>query len=570
MKTIALVGNQNSGKTTLFNYLTGTHQKVGNFPGITIEVKHGKLLNHPEIEIIDLPGIYSLDNYSSEEENAINFLFDKKIDAIIDVIDSTCLERHLLLTNELIKLNKPIFLFMSFIDEFKKEKKEDKFNLLENSSGCKTLLLDYKDKTLNKKIYNLINQEIDIKLQKQINTELFKQKERSNSFDFDKVFLHKYFAYPIMILIFSFILFLAFYLGGSVLGSLINNFIDYLTNILHEYFKNAEINRIMASFLLDGLLPGLGSLISLLPTILILFFCVSILEDSGYLARIAVIMDRILRPLGLSGRSFISLILGYGCTVPAVMSSKILVDKKEQELLIKLVPYSLCPARMMILLAILPLIFGKYVFFVLLGFYLLANLVMVLMSILFRLKNKNKPPLLIIELPKYRRPSLKNAYFLVEEKLKDYINKAFNVILLATIAIWFLSSFDWKMQFIEDKNLSILSSLGNIFSFIWRPFNFPESYKVTSSLICGLLSKESFLSSMVILYGSSENIISSFSKESLCALLVFVTLYMPCIAVFSVVRKEFNSFYKTIKVFLIETVVAYIISLLVYWILILI
>lgn len=569
MKTIALVGNQNSGKTTLFNYLTGNHQKVGNFPGITIEVKHGKLLNHNDIEIIDLPGIYSLDNYSSEEKNAIDFLLDQKIDAIINVIDSTCLERHLLLTNELLNLNKPLFLFLSFIDEFKKEKKKNKFDLLESTSGCKTILLDYKDKTLHKRISNLLAEDFSIGLQKKINPELFKQEEKKNKFDLDNIFLHKYLAYPIMITIFSIILFLAFYLGGNILGTLINDFFNYLITILNNYFLRFEVNQILSSFLLEGIIPGLGSLISLIPTILILFFCISILEDSGYLARIAVIMDRILRPVGLSGRAFISLILGYGCTVPAVMSSKILVDKKEQELLIKLVPYSICPARMMILLAILPLLFKEYAFFVLLIFYLLANLVMIMVSFIFRLKSKNQVPLLIIELPKYRRPSIKNAYFLVEEKLKDYINKAFNVILLATIAIWFLSSFDWKIQFIEDKNLSILSSLGNILSFIWLPFNFPESYKVTSSLICGLLSKESFLSSMVILYGSSENIISSFSKESLCALLVFVILYMPCIAVFSVVRKELKSFCKTLKIFLFETIIAYIVSLFVYWILIL-
>lgn len=565
---IALIGNQNSGKTTFFNYLTGSYQKVGNFPGITVEMKYGKLKHFPEIEIVDLPGVYSLDNYSEEEKETINFLKNNQVDYIINIIDGTCLSRHLLLTKELLKLNTKVILCISFFDEMTTQQKEN-LQKLEREEQISLFLIDYRNKKLIDDFYSKLHNKNENK--KELNLSLLENEDVRIKNDLDRVFLNRFLAYPLMILIFSLILFLSFYVGGNILGNAISSFFDYLIGFLNNFFIRINLNIIITSLLLEGIIPALGTLLSLAPTLLILFFCISLLEDSGYLSRVAALMDRLLRPLGLSGRSFVCLILGYGCTVSGVLASKILTDKEEKKLVLKLVPYSICPARMMILLAVLPLLFHEYAFFALLLIYLLANSIMILMSFIFRMKKKNKVPYFILELPKYRFPSFKNAFYLVEEKLKDYIARAFNIILISTVFIWFLSSFDYKMNFLlEDRNTSLLSILGNSISFIWLPFNFPEPYKVTSSLIIGLISKESFLSTMVILYGSLENIINLFTSENLIALIVFVMLYMPCIAVFSVVKKENKSFIKTFLIFTLETLIAYLVSILIYFILMLI
>lgn len=565
---IALVGNQNSGKTTFFNYLTGSYQKVGNFPGVTVEMKHGRLKHYSEIEIIDLPGIYSLDDYSEEEKETTKFLKNNQVDYIINIIDGTCLNRHLLLTKELLKLNTNVILCISFFDEMTTQQKEN-LQKLEREEQCSLFLIDYRNKKLIDDFYSKLHNKNENK--KELNLSLLENEDVRIKNDLDRIFLNRFLAYPLMILIFSLILFLSFYVGGNILGNAISSFFDYLIGFLNNFFIRINLNIIITSLLLEGIIPALGTLLSLAPTLLILFFCISLLEDSGYLSRVAALMDRLLRPLGLSGRSFVCLILGYGCTVSGVLASKILTDKEEKKLVLKLVPYSICPARMMILLAVLPLLFHEYAFFALLLIYLLANIIMIFMSFIFRLKKQNKVPYFILELPKYRLPSLKNAFYLVEEKLKDYVSRAFNIILIATIFVWFLSSFDYKLNFLLcDKSTSLLSILGNAISFIWLPFNFPEPYKVTSSLIIGLISKESFLSTMVILYGSLENIINLFTSESLIALLVFVMLYMPCIAVFSVIKKENKSFIKTFLIFTLETLIAYLVSILIYFILMLI
>lgn len=565
MKRVALVGNPNSGKTTLFNFLTGMHQKIGNFPGVTVDIKSGICRFDETIEIVDLPGIYSLEAETGEERVARDFLDREKIDLIVDVIDATVLERSLLLAVELRKRPFPVVAALNFCDEIEDipDAQVEAFLKcpVQKISAGKGLYIG----ELIEKISACKSQE---PLASSIRADRFFNRQNDASLlertkKIDRLVLRRFSGAMLMVSIFAFILFASVFFGGMVLSPILNAFLEDGLEWLRKIMTEMGIHEAIRSFFCDGVLLGLATVFSIFPTILILFFFISLLEDSGYFARIAVLSDRMFRSLGLSGKSSVPLFLSFGCSVPAVMSARTLPDEEERKKTIALIPYLICPARLMILLSFGAVLFpGKLILFIF--FFYLLSIAIVIFSA-FLIKRKKHPEPFVLELPKYRVPSFRNAFFLIQDKLKDYIDKAFGIILLSSVAIWFLQSFDFHLRYVYgNSEISLLAEVGKHLASLLKPFHFSEGWKVASSLVSGFISKETFLTSMVQLYGSLSAITACFSFAQIIALLVFVMLYMPCIATFSVVRKELGSGKKAIFLFLIQTVVAYGISYIFY------
>lgn len=565
MKRIALIGNPNSGKTTLFNFLTGMHQKIGNFPGVTVDIKSGFCRFDNTVEIVDLPGIYSLEAEAGEEKLTRDFLDSENVDLIVNVADATILERSLILAVELRKRSVPVVVALNFCDEIEDVPDERLAVFLkcpvQKISAAKGLYI----RELVEKISACENQE---PLARSIEADRFftRRKERSlleRTKKLDHLFLHRFFGAMLMLLMFAFVLFASVFVGGMILSPIINHFLEDGLEWLRGIMTEIGIHEAIRSFFCDGVLLGLATVFSIFPTILILFFFISLLEDSGYFARIAALSDRMFRNLGLSGKSSVPLFLSFGCSVPAVMSARTLSDEEERKKTIALIPYLICPARLMILLSFGAVLFPGAMIVFIFGFYLLSVMVVILCA--FLMKKKRNPEPFILELPKYRMPSFRNAFFLIQDKLKDYIDKAFGVILLSSMVIWFLQSFDFRFRYVNgNSEISLLAEVGKTLSFLLEPFHFSEGWKVASSLISGLISKETFLTSMVQLYGSLAAVTESFSFAQIVALLIFVMLYMPCIATFSVVRKELHSGKKAAFLFTVQTVIAYGVSYIFY------
>lgn len=651
---IALIGNQNCGKTTLFNNLTGSNQRVGNFPGVTIESKQGFVKGN-DIEIIDLPGIYSLSPYSQEEIVTRNYLIKEEIDIILNIIDVTNIERNLYLTLQLIELGKPMIVALNMMDEMIGSGNVVNITMLSEKLGVKCLpivaskgegvnellkeaeyigknhilpkvldicceespihraihsvmlqILDHsekykiparyaathlleEDRALEKEL-NLSQNEIEIidHMIKEMETETgydneisvammryeyidnicsktvkrknIQTKEQIRSNKVDNILTNKYFAFPIFFLILGLIFYLTFDLIGGNLQGLLENILSKGTEGIRSAMTKASFSPFSISLLCDGIIGAIGSVLSFLPVVVLLFFFLSLLEDSGYMARIAFIMDKPLRKIGLSGRSFVPMLIGFGCSVPAVMSTRTLTSNKDKKLTLMLIPFMPCTAKLPILTVLCAAFFGKFAVWVMLLMYVISITLGILVAAVIQFVKRSKPTPFMLELPAYRIPTFKNTIILMWEKAKDFIKKAFTIVFIASLVIWFLSSFDAKLNYLNGKvNSSILSQVARFITPIFNPIGVYD-FEVTSAIIAGLSAKESVVSTLEILSFDLGNLslLQGFS------ILVFVMLYMPCIATFSVVCKELKSHKLGIIYMLFQTVFAYLVSVLIF------
>lgn len=655
----ALIGNQNSGKTTLFNQLTGANQHVGNFPGITVEQKFGELKNNKNSTVVDLPGLYSIRTYSEEEKLTRDFILDQKPDGIINVIDATNIERSLYLTLQLLTLNIPIVLALNMMDEVKNNGGTINIPKLSENLGIPVIPISasknegvedvvlainkaVKEKNLPKHIdfcdygpvhrcihavVHLIEDHADmVGISKRfIATKLIEEpeeyskkiglnknetdllehtivemetetgldrnsaiadmrysfiekicqicvvksketKEHKRSVKIDKILTSKYFSIPIFILIICGIFALTFMTIGKWLSDGLGALIDFTALNTVAFLEDYGLNPHIISFIENGIFAGLGGVLCLLPYILCLFLFLSLLEDSGYMARVAFIMDKPLRKLGLSGRSFVSIIIGFGCSVPAVMSTRTLNSKRDKHLTILIIPFISCSAKVIVFasivgcglfspLAQILIIAGLYLFGVVLG--------LLTMFIASKTLHKGKPVPFVMELPNYRLPSFKSVCLLLWEKISGFIKKAFSVIFIATLIIWFLNSYDLTLNYCSDTgNNSILQVVGNLLAPLFKPITGVYDGRIVASLISGFAAKEAVISTLTMLGANLATVIPSIA--GILGFLTFVLLYTPCVATVATIKKELNSFTKTLLFVIFQCVIAYVMACLVY------
>lgn len=668
---IALVGNPNSGKSTLFNLLTGSYQYVGNWPGVTVERKEGRIKNIDEnITVVDLPGVYSLSPYSPEEIVTRNYVMNECPDFVINILDSTNLERNLYLTTQLLELDCRVILVLNMIDLLKNKNKIIDIKELEKNLGVpavcisagkstgidellKTLTNSLKSNKKNRYNNNLYSQNIENSLEniskivnpsqkyilnnrfktvkifendsliikesnltkeqvnkiseirKKISQNYSKQEDiiipderymyihelckrctknidKKNIFDsnlisqkIDCILTGKYTG----VLCFLLILFLIFYVTFGSFGVILKEFCEdfinnYTRNLIGRILNYAGASPWSKSLMLDAVIGGVGSVISFLPQVILLFSMLSVLEDCGYMARVTFIMDKLMRKMGLSGKAFVPFIMGFGCTVPAVMSTKILENKKDRNLAIFLLPFMSCSAKMPVYLMFTSIFFGKHKILVIFLLYIIGILCGILTSYIFKdsvFQGEESP--FILELPDYKIPSLKNIRLNVWDKAKDFVERAGTVILISSVIIWFLQSFSINFKFVSNNSESILAKIGNIIAPVFKICGF-GNWKACVSLLTGLLAKESIVSTLSVLYFSqSKNItnliLQDFNVYNSISFLIFALLYTPCIAAVSAICREFtNKKYAILSIFY-QISIAYIISALVYQLLIL-
>ncbi len=658
--TFALVGNQNAGKTTLFNQLTGSNQHVGNFPGVTVDRKDGQIRKHPETLITDLPGIYSLSPYSPEEIVSRNFVLDEKPLGIINVVDATSIDRGLYLTMQLLETDIPMVLALNMMDEVRNNGGYVDINSLEKELGIPVVAIsasknegideliehaihvckyqekpsrqDYCDvKDLNGAVHrclhsimaviedhaekaglplrfcaskvadhdkaiidrlNLDPNEIETieHLIKQMEDECgldsaaaiadmrykFIMKttkasvirpnesiEHLRSKNIDKVLTGKYTAIPSFVLIMALVFYITFGLVGPVFENLIAGLVNWLTLITDNALTNAGVNPVLHSLIINGIFEGVGSILSFLPIIVILFFFLSILEDSGYMARVAFVMDKLLRKLGLSGRSIVPMLVGFGCTVPAVMSARTLPSERDRKMTILLVPFMSCSAKLPIYAFFAAAFFKKYAALVMTGLYFIGILISIIIALIFKntiFKGEAVP--FVMELPNYRLPSAKNVAQLLWEKAKDFLTRAFTVIFIATILIWLMQNFSFSFNLVADSKDSILAGISSFISPIFRPLGF-EDWRITTSLFTGFMAKESVVSTLNILFGSTEALMEVLTPLKAFSLLIFCLLYSPCVAAVGTIRKEMGISW-ALGVIIFTTSIAWICSFIFY------
>lgn len=656
----ALVGNQNSGKTTLFNQLTGSNQHVGNFPGVTVDKKEGQIRKYQNTIVTDLPGIYSMSPYTSEELVSRDYILNEKPQGIINIVDATTIERGLYLTVQLLELDIPMVLALNMMDEVKNNGGYIDFNALEAKLGIpvvaisaaknegvdeliehaihvakyqeKPLVQDYCDKDDNggavhrclHSIMHLIEDHaIDSKLPirfaaakcaegdhliidklnleqneketldhivSQMETErnldkqaaiadmryafirkctkvsVFKPstlKENRRSTNIDRILTGKWTGIPIFIGIMGLVFFLTFDVIGAFFESLLEKGINSLSILVDGLLTNAQVSSGLHSLIIDGIFKGVGSILTFVPLVVVLFFFLSILEDSGYMARVAFIMDKLLRKIGLSGRSIVPMLIGFGCTVPAVMSARTLPSERDRKMTILLIPFVSCSAKLPIYAFFANAFFPEYKALAMIIIYILGILVGLLVAVIFRktIFKGNAVPF-VMELPSYRLPSAKNVAQLMWQKAADFIERAFTVILVASIVIWFLQSFDTKLMMVSDPSNSMLALIAGFISPIFKPLGF-GNWQVTTSLITGFLAKESVVSTMSMLFGSINNIRLYLSLASVISLLVFCLLYTPCIAAINAIKKELGLHY-ALMVVVFQCIVAWVLSFGIY------
>ncbi len=661
IKKIALIGNQNCGKTTLFNALTGSSQHVGNFPGVTVEQKTGFIKKHKdELELIDLPGIYSLSPYTSEEIVSIRYLLEAKPCLIINIIDATNMERNLYLTTQLLELNIPMILVLNMMDEVivsgnsididglkerlemdvvpisasKNEGIEDVITAIEKNLDQSSHHIDICHGVVHKAIHSIshivehsaqslhlplrycvtkiiegdedmfdklhidqgdrhIIEHILEKMEEEAGTDreaalvdmrysfiedvcqhtVFiesETKEQIRSEKIDRLLTHKYLGIPIFILIMLFIFYLTFSLIGAPLQDLMDSLIGQFSNLIIHLLEVNDVAYWLRSLVGDGILAGVGSVLSFLPVIVILFFFLSMLEDSGYMARVAFVMDKALRKIGLSGRSFVPMLIGFGCSVPAIMATRTLSSDRDRKMTIILTPFMSCSAKLPIYGMIIAAFFPHKAAIVMLTIYCIGILVAIISAIL--LKNTvfiGEPVPFVLELPAYRIPTLKNVYLNVLDKAKDFIHKAFTIIFMASIVIWFLQSFSFTFDFVSDSSQSILAAIGSFVSPIFAPLGFND-WRASTALMTGITAKESVVSTLTVLTQSSSTaafhqaLAGIFTPLSAFAFLVFTVLYMPCVAAFAATRRELHSWIQAILTVLFQTGMAYLVAFLIY------
>ena len=662
MHVIALAGNQNSGKTTLYNNLTGSNQHVGNFPGVTIEKKEGQLKKYKDISLVDLPGIYSLSPYTMEEVVTRDFLLKENPDLILNIVDATNIERNLYLTLQLMDLSIPMVIALNMMDEVTASGNSIDVKKLSCHLGVPVVpisaskgegiseLIDVVIKTVKEKsspkkldfcvgevhkaihsISHLIDEQAEaagypvrfaatklvegdeptIKSLKITENQLHiiehvvkdmeaalqtdreaaladmrycyieqicsetvvkkqETKEQQRSEKIDKVLTHKYFGIPIFFGIMFFIFWMTFNVIGAPLQGLLEELIGVITEITSNAMIAFDVSDWLHSLVIDGIFAGVGSVLSFLPLIVILFFFLSLLEDSGYMARVAFLMDKLLRKIGLSGRSFVPMLIGFGCSVPAIMATRTLASERDRKMTIVLTPFMSCSAKLPIYGMITVAFFPDNAAIVMIGLYIMGIIAAVISGLL--LKNtifKGEPVPFVMELPAYRIPSRRSVLIHMWEKGKDFIQRAFTVIFLGTIIIWFLQSFNWSFDMVEDSSNSILAYLGSLIAPIFIPLGFND-WRASTALITGLTAKEAVVSTLSVLTGAvtdsqlSEVMFTMFSPLSAFAFLTFVLLYMPCIAAFAATKRELGSLKYAALAALYQTVTAFIAGMLVY------
>lgn len=658
----ALVGNQNCGKTTLFNQLTGSNQHVGNFPGVTVDQKIGVIKNMKDSTIVDLPGIYSIRPYSSEEIVTRDFILKQKPDAILNIVDATNIERNLYLTLQLLEMRLPMVIALNMMDEVENNggtidvkklseeigvpvvpisaaKKQGLDDLTKTMSEVATkkilpakmdfcsgavhrsihsvchiiedhaeacsmsprfvtssviqgdedivaeLNLDENEKELIEHTIVQMEKEMDLDrnealadmrytfiekvVSEAVKKKATKNKERIRSEKIDKVLTNKWLAIPTFIGIMLLIFYLSFDLIGGILTELLGKGIDELGVLTGNAMASAGINPVVTSLVVNGVFAGVGSVLSFLPVIVILFFFLSILEDTGYMARIAFVMDKLLRKIGLSGRSIVPMLIGFGCSVPAVMSTRTLSSNRDRKMTIFLTPYMSCSAKIPIYSVFTMAFFPKYRALVMMGLYLLGIVVGILISLIFKKTvYKGNPTPFLMELPNYRMPSVKSVLLLMWEKAKDFIKKAFTIIFLASLVIWFLQTFDYKFNVVESIDQSLLGIIGKGLAPILYPLGITD-WRVSTSLIAGISAKEAVVSTLAVLMGTSVSELSGvlatvFSPLTAFAFLVFTLLYTPCIAAVTTIGKELGSRWWTLAVIVFQCVVAWVVSFVIY------
>ena len=580
MTTVALLGNPNVGKTTLFNALTGSNQYVGNWPGVTVEKKEGYF---KDIKIVDLPGIYAMDTFSNEEIVSKEFLLRDDVDVILNIVDGSKLDRNLYLTTQLKKFNKPIILAVNMIDvlesngfeiDFEKLSSEMDVTVVPISAAKKSGLKELTDIIENKKWKSSIsNERFDFKSEKEaykfIENTLKKSINKSASIKkpisekLDKFILHPILAFPIFIVAIA----LMFQLTFAWVGQPISDWLDGLLNdSLIPYLSHllSGTSPWFSSLLVDGIVAGVGSIIVLLPVILTLFACITFLEESGYMARVAFLMDKIMRRMGLSGKAFIPLIIGFGCNVPAIMSARTLESEKDRKLTALLVPLMSCNARLAIYSVFVSIFFKEHQGLIVASLYFLSVFIAFILGVIFKktLFKKQEEPF-IIELPSYSMPQLSSIALQVWEKCKSFLKKAGTLIFAMSVLIWFLSNFNVSGM-ASDVNSSFLAQFGQFISPIFAPLGF-GNWQSAVSLLSGLLAKESVISTMQIVYAGDLNTVlpTFFTAVSAYSFLVFVLLYVPCISTIGAMKKEYGAKLTTFS-FVFQTTLAWVVAFLVF------
>lgn len=660
---IALIGNQNSGKTTLFNELTGSNQHVGNFPGITVEQKHGFVRGFKEeVEIIDLPGIYSLSPFSDDEIITRDILLSGEIDGIINIVDATNLERNFYLSMQLLTLQIPMVVALNMMDEVKNNKssidivgmsKDLEVSVVPISAtkkeGIRDLLhavvqtvekketplkIDWCSGAIHRTLHSIIyliedhtaevnisprfaatkliegdaamitrlhltqnevetiehavkqmEEEsdleryeavatmrydyIDVIAKRYVKKQQEETKERLRSIKLDKVLTHKYFGLPIFFAIMMLVFYLTFDVIGNPLSDLLVMGIGGLTTIVATALANIGVNPVIQSLVVDGIFAGVGSVLSFLPIIIVLFLFLSILEDSGYMTRVAFIMDKLLRKIGLSGKSFVPMLLGFGCTVPAIMATRTLNSERDRKMTIFLTPFMSCSAKLPIYAVFTFAFFSSHRALIMILIYVIGLILGVFSAyILNKTRFKGKPIPFIMELPNYRLPSMKTTAFLLWEKARDFIVRAFTIIFVASLVIWFLSRFDFKFNPVGDIESSILANISQLITPLFVPLGL-GNWKIVTALIAGFSAKEAVISILAVLLQTSvgdlaTSLPSLFTPLSAFSFLMFTLLYTPCMAAVATMKKELKSGKLTWIVIGIQTAIAYVVALLVY------
>ena len=590
----ALVGNPNCGKTALFNLLTGGRERVGNFPGVTVERKEGTLLMNPEITLIDLPGTYTLSPGSEEEVVTHRFLQQEKPDVLINVLDGVCAPRQLFLTLQLLELHIPMVLAFNRIDVVRKNGGTPDLTALSAALGIPVLAISALTgegcETLMHTAITLAKQAIPpapsisfdssfaspaarYKWLEQISARCAlrsaKDREDIQTQRIDRLLLGKYTGIPCFLLIFSLIFFLTCAGPGRTLGNWTNHQLQSLTLLLDSFLLQANVHPLLRSLFCDGLLPGVGSILSFLPTILTLFFLLALLEDSGYLARTAFLMDRPMRLLGLSGRAFVPLLFGFGCTVPAILATRTLSGTREKNQTLFLLPFLSCSAKLPVYAAFAAAIFPDHPTAIVLSLYFTGILLMIPFGLLNGLPVLKTPVPFLLELPSYRIPSLRAVFQQLLERTKAFLQKAFTWILFASALIWGLQHFNRHFQFGFFPEESLLAEIGQALLPLFRPLGFSD-WRAVCALLTGLTAKETVLSTLAVLLGnSSSNFFESLrllfpSAAAAYSFLLFFLLYSPCIACAAALHRELKSRKQTFFFLLRQTIFAWIVSFIFY------
>ena len=663
--TFALAGNQNCGKTTLFNCLTGSNQHVGNFPGVTVDRKDGQIRNHPEATVTDLPGIYSLSPYTGEEVVSRQFILDSRPDAVIDIIDATNIERNLYLTLQLMELDRPMVIALNMMDEVTANGGTIDVNLLERELGvpvvpisaaknegigelvehamhiarygerpgridfCSSAADSPDGGALHRCIHGIANliedhakaaaiplrfaatklvegdalviealnldqNELDAiehiisQMEEESGSDRLcaladmrftfiedvcatcvvkphESREHKRSVAIDRVLTGRFTAIPMFILIMGLVFWLTFGVIGAALQGLLEQLVSMVIGATDAGLTAFGTNPVVRSLVVDGVLTGVGSVLSFLPIIVVLFLLLSILEDSGYMARVAFVMDKILRRFGLSGRSFVPMLVGFGCSVPAIMSTRTLPSDHDRKMTVMLTPFMSCSAKLPVYGLLCAAFFPQATVPAMVSLYILGILVgMIVATILNHTAFKGEPVPFIMELPNYRMPSAKTTLLLAWDKAKGFITKAFTIIFAASVVIWFLQTFDIRFNMVTDQSQSMLAVLGGLIAPVFAPLGFGD-WRTSTALVCGLVAKESVISTLTVLLGSTSAAALSgmFTAPIAYVFLVFVLLYPPCVAAISTVRSELGGRYAA-AVFALQVTVAWIIAFVVH------